>query len=137
MTYKEAKEIMIETLADISQHKTGEVLEAFSVSYKALDVVQEMADRGVQPEDIMNYLAFEDECVKKDFDFNSLLKAREKATPKKPEPIDYKKYKDVILNWESLRGAYWCPNCGVAVRSGDYCRGCGQKLDWSEEKENE
>lgn len=60
--------------------------------------------------------------------------AREKQIPKKPTPIDYKKYIDVIANARFLRGAYWCPNCKRVVRSGSFCSDCGQKLDWSDEE---
>lgn len=137
MTYKEAKKILHSRLVTDNYAIKLKMSEAIQPIDKALVTMQEMADRNVTPEDIMNYMAFEDECVKKGFDFKSLLEAREKMTAKKPEPIDYKKYKDVILHWESLKGAYWCPNCGIAVRSGGYCRNCGQKLDWSKEKEHE
>lgn len=57
---------------------------------------------------------------------------KEKDEPKKPEPIDYEKYTDIVTNAKFLRGAYWCPNCEHTVRSGIYCDDCGQALDWSE-----
>lgn len=60
------------------------------------------------------------------------ISALEKQIPKKPTPIDYKKYMDVVNNAISLRGGFWCPNCKKVVRSGSYCNDCGQKLDWSE-----
>lgn len=60
--------------------------------------------------------------------------AVEKQTAKKPTPIDYKKYMDVVKNAKFLKGAFWCPNCNHAIRSGDYCDDCGQKLDWSDEE---
>lgn len=60
--------------------------------------------------------------------------ALEKQIPKKPTPIDYEKYIDVINNARSLRGAYWCPNCKHVVKSGSFCSDCGQKLDWSNEE---
>ena len=63
------------------------------------------------------------------------LKAlKEKSVAKKPEPIDYEKYMEVLENAKFLRGAYWCPNCKHTVRSGTYCDDCGQKLDWREEE---
>ena len=58
--------------------------------------------------------------------------AVEKQKTKKPTPIDYKKYMDVVKNAKFLKGAFWCPNCNHAIRSGDYCDDCGQKLDWSD-----
>lgn len=60
--------------------------------------------------------------------------AVEKQKTKKPTPIDYKKYMDVVKNAKFLKGAFWCPNCNHAIRSGDYCDDCGQKLDWSDEE---
>lgn len=58
--------------------------------------------------------------------------ARERHRAKKPTPIDYEKYIGVVNNAECLRGAYWCPNCKHAIRSGDYCNDCGQAIDWSD-----
>lgn len=53
--------------------------------------------------------------------------------PKKPIPIDYKKYIGAIDNAEFLRGACWCPSCKHVVRSGSFCNDCGQRLDWGDE----
>lgn len=58
--------------------------------------------------------------------------ALEKQIAKKPIPIDYEKYVDVIENAHFLRGACWCPNCKHVVKSGSYCNDCGQKLNWDE-----
>ena len=63
-----------------------------------------------------------------------IVQALEKQIPKKPTPIDYEKYIDVIDNARLLRGAYWCPNCKRVVKSGSFCNDCGQKLDWSDEE---
>ena len=63
-----------------------------------------------------------------------IINALEKQIPKKPTPIDYEKYIDVIDNARLLRGAYWCPNCKRVVKSGSFCNDCGQKLDWSDEE---
>lgn len=58
----------------------------------------------------------------------------EKQKAKKPRPIDYKKYIGIVKNAEYLRGAYWCLNCNQAIKSGTFCKNCGQKLDWSDEE---
>lgn len=60
--------------------------------------------------------------------------AVEKQTAKKPTLIDYKKYENFVDNADFLQDAYWCPNCKRVVRSGSFCRDCGQKLDWSGER---
>lgn len=62
------------------------------------------------------------------------IQALKKQIPKKPTPIDYEKYIDVMDNARFLRGAYWCPNCKHVVKSGSFCNDCGQKLDWSDEE---
>lgn len=64
------------------------------------------------------------------YDCNELGKALEKQISKKPTPIDYEKYIDVIDNAKFLRGAFWCPNCKHVVHSSSFCKDCGQKLDW-------
>lgn len=70
-----------------------------------------------------------------DYEANHMaIKALKKQIPKKPTPIDYEKYIDVIDNARFLRGAYWCPNCKRVVKSGSFCSDCGQKLDWSDEE---
>lgn len=65
---------------------------------------------------------------------NMAIKALEKQIPRKPTPIDYEKYIDIIDNAKFLRGAFWCPNCRHVVYSGSFCKDCGQKLDWSDEE---
>lgn len=60
--------------------------------------------------------------------------AVEKQTAKKPTLIDYKKYANFVDNVDFLQDAYWCPNCKRVVRSGSFCRDCGQKLGWSDEE---
>ena len=60
------------------------------------------------------------------------INALEKQIPKKPTPIDYEKYMDIVKNALFLKGAYWCPNCNHVVKCGTYCSDCGQKLDWDE-----
>ncbi len=62
--------------------------------------------------------------------YGMAIQALKKQIPKKPTPIDYEKYIDVIDNARFLRGAYWCPNCKHVVKSASFCSDCGQALDW-------
>ena len=78
--------------------------------------------------------ANKEECCNNTKILQIAINALEKQIPKKPIPIDYKKYMDVVNNAISLRGGFWCPNCKKVVRSGSYCNDCGQKLDWSDEE---
>ena len=83
----------------------------------------------------MSKIGLSDKAAKRVVEARNLaIKALEKQIPKKPTPIDYEKYIDVIDNARLLRGAYWCPNCKRVVKSGSFCNDCGQKLDWSDEE---
>lgn len=90
-----------------------EKCEAYNMTIQALEEVQQYRKIGTV-----------DEC----------REAVEKQTAKKPMPIDYEKYIDIIDNAKFLRGAFWCPNCRHVVYSGSFCKDCGQKLDWSDEE---
>lgn len=87
--------------------------EALDVAIKALEEVQQYRQIGTV-----------EEC----------REAVEKQTAKKPTLIDYKKYANFVDNVDFLQDAYWCPNCKRVVRSGSFCRDCGQKLGWSDEE---
>lgn len=87
--------------------------EAVDMAIKALEEVQQYRKIGTV-----------EEC----------REAVEKQTAKKPTLIDYKKYANFVDNVDFLQDAYWCPNCKRVVRSGSFCRDCGQKLGWSDEE---
>lgn len=99
---------------DIVQ-KVEDLNSAYDTAIKALEEVQQYRQIGTV-----------EEC----------REAVEKQTAKKPTLIDYKKYANFVDNAHFLRDAYWCPNCKQVVRSGSFCDGCGQKLDWSVNDEN-
>lgn len=90
---------------------------------KSVSVCRAMIERNITPENMEEYMKFEDECVKCGFTFKSLLEAREKQIPYKPSR---KK-----LVW----GIGKC-KCGVEFldRQTGFCGNCGQKLDWEGER---
>lgn len=90
---------------------------------KSVSVCRAMIERNITPENMEEYMKFEDECVKNGFTFNSLLEAREKQIPYKPSQQK--------LVW----GIGKC-KCGVEFLDSEtnYCGNCGQKLDWSDEE---
>lgn len=51
---------------------------------KSVSVCRAMIERNITPENMEEYMKFEDECVKCGFTFKSLLEAREKQIPYKP-----------------------------------------------------
>ena len=57
-------------------------------------------------------------------DINLLQELVDKATPKKPYFLNYGGYQ--IGNWK-------CPICDGFVARDNYCKYCGQALDWSDE----
>lgn len=97
---------------------------------KSVEICKSMIERNITPENMEEYMKFEDECVKDGFTFNSLLEAREKQTAKKIE----------IFNGQAS-----CPNCKYLFGGMDvikklitwsmpHCKNCGQKLDWRNEE---
>ena len=102
---------------------------------KSVEICKSMIERNITPENMEEYMKFEDECVKDGFTFNSLLEAREKQTAKKVISFDYN---NGTVN-------YGCPVCKRKIISkidgkwcggtfNEYCDRCGQKLDWSDEE---
>ena len=107
--------------------------ENTQIAIKALETMQKLKKRNLTMGDLENYIQFEDECVKKNFTFKSLLEAREKQIPKE---VKFEQWIDTKCD------------CGhiFSVHHGDgyhsipyenqtsYCPNCGQKLNWGEEE---
>lgn len=117
---------IIKALEEIQQYRAIGTPEECR---KSLEICKAMVERNITPDDMENYMKFEDECIKQGFTLDSILKSREKQTEKKIE----------IFNGQAS-----CPNCKhffgemSAIRSliawnMPYCKHCGQKLDWSDE----
>lgn len=88
---------------------------------KSVEICKSMIERNITPENMEEYMKFEDECVKRGFTFESLLKARERQMAKKPRIIG---------------NAMICPLCPRCFKSASptYCPSCGQWIDWSDEE---
>lgn len=106
--------------------------EALGMAVKALETMNELKKRKFTLSDFGNYMQFEDECVKKNFTFKSLIEAREKQELKKPiyEGDGYDPEGNIIFD------EWLCPCCGtryeVDYDEYDFCPNCGQKIDWSD-----
>ena len=120
-------EMAIKALEEVQQYRTIGTPEECK---KSVSVCRAMIERNITPENMEEYMKFEDECVKCGFTFKSLLEAREKQTAKKIE----------IFNGQAS-----CPNCKYLFGEMDiiknlrtwnmpHCKDCGQKLDWSDEE---
>lgn len=113
-------EMAIKALKEVQQYRAIGTPEECK---KSVSVCRSMIERNITPENMEEYMKFEDECVKCGFTLKSLLEAREKQIPYKPSR---KK-----LVW----GVGKC-KCGVEFldRQTGFCGNCGQKLDWSDEE---
>lgn len=96
-------------------------LESMEEIVNALKIASDLKERNIDIETLENYMQFEDECVKNNFTFLSILNAREKQIEKEPcKFLDKPEY-------------YVCPTCGShdgICNVTKYCSDCGQKINW-------
>ena len=120
-------EMAIKALEEVQQYRAIGTPEECR---KSLEICKAMVERNITPDDMENYMKFEDECIKQGFTLDSILKSREKQTAKKIE----------IFNGQAS-----CHNCkhffgemnvirSLIAWNMPYCKHCGQKLDWSDEE---
>lgn len=69
----------------IDEHKQQFQIGTVEECRKSVEICKSMIGRNITPENMEEYMKFEDECISKGFTFNSLLEAREKQTAKKPD----------------------------------------------------
>jgi hypothetical protein len=113
---------IIKALEELKQYRTIGTPEECQ---KSVAVCKAMIARKITPENMEEYMKFEDECVKNGFTFDSLLKAREKQTAKKVKSISQVKDGD---SYVGLIGR--CPCCGDILEEDTVYCDCGQRLDW-------
>lgn len=109
---------------DIVQ-EVDDLNSAYDAAIKALEEVQQYQAIGTH-----------EECVRKNFTFKSLLEAREKQTPKKPDLEGDGYGDDGVLIYDT----WICPCCGkryeIDYEEYNYCPNCGQAIDWSARNED-
>lgn len=117
-------EMAINALEEVQQYRQIGTVEECR---KSVDICKSMIERNITPENMEEYMKFEDECISKGFTFNSLLEVVEKQTAKKPD-YEGDGYSDGQLVYDT----WICPCCGqhyeVDYDSYDYCPSCGQKI---------
>lgn len=100
---------------------------------KSVEICKSMIERNITPEDMEEYMKFEDECISEEFTLKSLLEAREKQKAKKPD-YEGDGYSDGHLVYDT----WICPCCGkhyeIDYDDYDFCPACGQCIDWSDEE---
>lgn len=138
MDRKQAIEIFKSRL-EISDYEKQipEYYQAMRMAVEALEAMIELEKRKFTLSDLENYIKFEDECVKKNFTFKSLIEAREKQTPKIPayEGNGYDPEGNIVFD------EWLCPCCNtryeVDYDEYDFCPNCGQAIDRRECSEEE
>lgn len=123
-------EMAIKALEEVQQYRSIGTVEECQ---KSVEICKSMIERNITPENMEEYMKFEDECISEGFTFNSLLEAREKQTAKKPD-YEGDGYSDEQLVYDT----WICPCCGqhyeVDCDRYDYCPNCGQHIDWRDEE---
>ena len=123
-------EMAIQALEEVQQYRQIGTVEECR---KSVEICKSMIGRNITPENMEEYMKFDDECISEGFTFNSLLEAREKQTANKPD-YEGDGYSDGQLVYDT----WICPSCGkhyeVDYDNYDYCPNCGQHIDWSNEE---
>ncbi len=133
----EALTVAIKALEEVQQYRQ---IGTVSTCRNAVEICKAMIERGINPDNIAEYIKFEDNLMQRGYDLKRLLEmmeknkqyrqigtveecrtAMEKQTAKKP---DYE--------GDGLYDTWICPCCGqyyeVDFDSYDYCPNCGQKI---------
>lgn len=125
-----AKILTYEDAADWDAYRAIGTLEECR---KSVEICKSMIERNITPENMEEYMKFEDECISEEFTLKSLLEAREKQKAKRPY-YEGDGYSDGHLVYDT----WICPCCGkhyeVDYDDYDFCPACGQCIDWSDEE---
>lgn len=119
--WQELMEMSMNALEEVKQYRAIGTPEECR---KSLEICKAMVERNITPDDMENYMKFEDECIKQGFTLVGLLKAGEKHEAM--EPI--------------RRDKCTCPSCGTHnevwkkrrnTLPSDivYCWHCGQAVE--------
>ncbi len=132
-SFENAYAMAIKALEEVQQYQA---IGTHEECQTAMELYKEMHKRKFTLEDVEEYMKFEDECVRKNFTFKSLLESREKQTPKKPDLEGDGYGDDVVLIYDT----WICPCCGkryeIDYEEYNYCPNCGQAIDWSVRNED-
>ena len=127
-SFENAYAMAINALEEVQQYRAIGTPEECR---KSVEICNAMIERGIEPENVEAYIAFEDACVKKGFTIKGLLEAGEKQTIKDPIQL----------------GKCTCPSCGTYNETWKkrrntvasdivYCWHCGQAVEIFREDNN-
>lgn len=121
---------LIKALEEVQQYRAIGTPEECR---KSVGICKSMIERNITPEDMEEYMKFEDECISEGFTLKSLLEAGEKQKAKRPD-YEGDGYSDGHLVYDT----WICPCCGkhyeVDYDDYDFCPTCGQCIDWRDEE---
>lgn len=131
-SFENAYAMAIKALEEVQQYRQ---IGKISTCKNAVEICKAMIERGIDPDNIAEYIKFEDNLVQRGYDLKRLLEMMEKQTAKKVTSFDYH---NGTVN-------YGCPVCKRKIISkidgewcggafNEYCDRCGQRLDWSEKR---
>lgn len=120
-SFENAYAMAINALKEVQQYRAIGTPEECR---KSLEICKAMVERNITPDDMENYMKFEDECIKQGFTLVGLLKAGEKHEAMEPIRMD----------------KCTCPSCGTHnevwkkrrnTLPSDivYCWHCGQAVE--------
>ena len=135
----------IQALEEVQQYRQ---IGKISTCKNAVEICKAMIERGIDPDNITEYIKFEDNLMQRGYDLKKLIEMMEehkqyreigtpeecraavkKQTAKKP---DYEG--DGYYNGQLVYDTWVCPSCGkhyeVDYDDYDYCENCGQHIDW-------
>lgn len=118
--FENAYAMAIKALEEVQQYRAIGTPEECR---KSLEICKAMVERNITPDDMENYMKFEDECIKQGFTLVGLLKAGKKHEVMEPIRIDKctcpscGTYNEV---WKKRRNTLpsdivYCWHCGQAV----------------------
>lgn len=152
MTKEELTEAMgmaIKALEEVQQYRQ---IGKISTCRNAVEICKAMIERGIDPDNIAEYIKFEDNLMQRGYDLKKLIEMMEehkqyreigtpeecraavkKQTAKKPD-YEGDGYSDGQLVYDT----WICPCCGkhyeVDCDRYDYCPNCGQHIEWRDEE---
>lgn len=126
-------ETAIQALEEVQQYRQ---IGKIGTCRNAVEICKAMIERGIDPDNIAEYIKFEDNLMQRGYDLKRLLEMMEKQTAKKPD-YEGDGYSDGQLVYDT----WICPSCGkhyeVDCDRYDYCPNCGQHIDWRDDDEKD
>lgn len=124
----EAVDTAIKALEEVQQYRQ---IGKISTCKNAVEICKAMIERGIDPDNIVEYIKFEDNLMQRGYDLKRLLEMMEKhkqycqigTVEECREAVE----KQTAISREIIEGKYFCPKCHNLMPYPGYC-GCGQKV---------